>query len=254
MTAFGEYAPYYNLMYREKVYGEEAEFVIAELLSVRQPVSRILDLGCGSGVHALHFAATGRRVHGVDLSIGMLDLARRKIASAGPQIAERVSLQHCDIRDLDAEKSFEAVVSLFHVMSYQTRDKDIAATIATARRHLPEGCPFLFDFWHGPAVLKSGPTIRRREVEDEHVHIVRIATPTWHKDENRVDVAYRFTISDKANGAKREFAELHTMRYFFPEELERALQRGGFRVKKCAEWLTGRDPHEDAFSAYIVAA
>jgi len=39
---------------------------------------RLLDLGCGSGIYALSFAARGAHVTGLDISETMIDLARRK--------------------------------------------------------------------------------------------------------------------------------------------------------------------------------
>jgi len=114
------------------------------------------------------------------------------------------------------------------------------------------GCPFLFDFWHGPAVIKSGPLARRKEVEDDAVRVVRVATPAWQREENQVTVDYHFTVYNKTTGERREFDESHRMRYFFPEELERALRSGGFRTVKYAEWLSGKDATDDSFSAYMI--
>lgn len=141
---------------------------------------------------------------------------------------------------------------MFHVMSYQIGDEDVTAAIAGARRHVASGSPFLFDFWHGPAVLKSGPSARRKEVENDALRVIRVATPTWHKAENRVTVGYHFAVEDKETGERKEFDEAHHTRYFFPAELEDALPRGGFRPVKCGEWLSGKALTEDSFSAYMV--
>ena len=253
MSVFAEYAPLYNLMYGEKGYGEESDFVLSQIGAYKSPIVNILDLGCGTGTHALRFAKAGLNVLGVDLSADMLNLAHQNLAAATSGLAGTVEFQQSDIRDLTVNRKFDAVVSLFHVMSYQIRDEDVAAAIAGARRHVNPGCPFLFDFWHGPAVIKAGPAARRKEVEDKFVRVVRVATPSWDKIQNRVKVAYNFTVYDKSTGKQREFEEIHVMRYFFPNDLERALGLGGFRLAKCAEWLTGKNATEDSFSAYMVA-
>ena len=44
---------------------------------------RLLDLGCGTGRHLVHFAQRGFEVTGIDLSDHMLAVARRKLAQAG---------------------------------------------------------------------------------------------------------------------------------------------------------------------------
>ncbi|MHB1828454.1 MAG: class I SAM-dependent DNA methyltransferase [Steroidobacteraceae bacterium] len=252
MSVFAEYAPLYNLMYGEKGYKEEADFVLAQISAYKAPIGDILDLGCGTGAHALRFAKAGHNVLGVDVSAEMLSLAREKLAAVTSGLAGAVEFQQSDIRNLAVNKTFDAVVSLFHVMSYQIRDEDVFAAIAGARRHVTLGCPFLFDFWHGPAVIKSGPLVRRKEVEDDTVRVVRVSTPSWRREEHQVTVGYHFTVDNKATGERREFEESHCMRYFFPEELERALRNGGFRPAKCAEWLSGKQATDDTFSAYMI--
>ena len=59
----------------------EVDFVERELGADRS--KRILDIGCGTGRHAIELAKRGYRVTGFDLSEGQLRLAREKAAAAG---------------------------------------------------------------------------------------------------------------------------------------------------------------------------
>jgi 2-polyprenyl-3-methyl-5-hydroxy-6-metoxy-1,4-benzoquinol methylase len=59
----------------------EVDFVERELGSDRS--QSILDIGCGTGRHAIELARRGYRVTGLDLSEGQLRLAREKAAEAG---------------------------------------------------------------------------------------------------------------------------------------------------------------------------
>jgi len=59
----------------------EVDFVERELGADR--AKRILDIGCGTGRHAVELARRGYRVTGFDLSEGQLRLARVKAAEAG---------------------------------------------------------------------------------------------------------------------------------------------------------------------------
>lgn len=72
---------------------------------------RLLDLGCGTGRHLIHFAARGFEVTGVDLSEHMLAVTRRKLA------AERcaATLIHGDITRLDelGLGRFDYVICMF---------------------------------------------------------------------------------------------------------------------------------------------
>jgi len=49
---------------------QEVDFIIDELRL--PPSSRILDIGCGTGRHAVELARRGYKVTGVDISSGML--------------------------------------------------------------------------------------------------------------------------------------------------------------------------------------
>ena len=67
---FDGHAPVYMDNSFTKNTVEEAEFVLEEL---GLPAGgRILDVGCGTGRHAVELARRGYRVTGVDISSGML--------------------------------------------------------------------------------------------------------------------------------------------------------------------------------------
>lgn len=59
----------------------EVEFLVGELRL--RPGSRLLDLGCGTGRHAVELARRGFRMVGVDLSRGMLRQAQAAAKAAG---------------------------------------------------------------------------------------------------------------------------------------------------------------------------
>src|ERR1700722_4782865 len=61
-----------------------------------KPGERVLDIGCGTGATAIPFAAAvapNGHVTGVDISVPMLDQARRNIAQAG---ATNITLVEAD--------------------------------------------------------------------------------------------------------------------------------------------------------------
>jgi SAM-dependent methyltransferase len=78
---FSETAPHYeeNAFTRNTV--AEVDFIIAEF--GLPPGSRILDMGCGTGRHAIELARRGYRVTGVDIAAGMLAAARKAADKAG---------------------------------------------------------------------------------------------------------------------------------------------------------------------------
>jgi SAM-dependent methyltransferase len=253
VNIFRKYANYYNLLYRDKDYPGEVEFISKLLKKYRPGARSILDMGCGSGTHASLLAQRGFEVHGIDISRDMIDQADQTRSQLSEETASRLSFSHEDIREARIDRQFDAVVALFHVISYQPTDEDLSAVFQTVRHHLKPGGIFIFDCWFGPAVQSDPPVIRVKRLENDEIQITRIAEPVIHSDINCVDVNYQIFIRDKSTGSIDEFEESHQMRYLFKPEMEAFMTASGLRGVECGEWMTGRDPGPDSWNVYFVA-
>ncbi len=247
---FDAYARYYDLLYRDKDYAAEAEYVASHIRAYAPQARRILELGCGTGAHAEHLARMGYTVHGVDLSQTMLARAAARKAALPPDTAARMSFGPGDVRTVRTGETYDAVISLFHVVSYQTADSDLAATFETAAHHLRAAGLFLFDFWHGPAVLTQQPEVRTRRLEDEDIRVTRTARPALHADQNVVDVNYHVRIEIKATGKIEEVRETHRMRYLFVPELARLAEPGKWSGLQTCAWMKKTKPGLEDWSAF----
>jgi SAM-dependent methyltransferase len=242
-AVFGPYAAYYDLLYRDKDYQVEAAFVHGLLQSGVPGARTVLDLGCGTGAHAQALARLGYAVHGVDRSIGMLELAQQRRASLadGPDadLMDRLSFSLGDVRSVRLDSRFDAVVALFHVASYQTTNEALRALFDTARQHLRPGGVFLFDAWYGPAVLSDPPVVRIKRMQDHRVAVTRLAEPVLHPNRNLVEVHYEVQIRDSATGRVDCVREVHEMRYLFQPEVELMSLQGGLVPVAAGPWMTG---------------
>lgn len=110
----------------------EVDFVERELGGDR--AKRILDIGCGTGRHAIELANRGYRVTGFDLSEGQLRLAREKAAAAGVQI----DFQRRDATRPHFHDEFEAAIMLcegaFPLMETDEKNFAILTHAAAALR------------------------------------------------------------------------------------------------------------------------
>lgn len=253
MSVFDRYARYYDLLYRDKDYSAEARYVHSLIQKHAHTPESILELGCGTGSHARFLAELGYELCGVDASTEMIERARVNLLATAPLELGKLSFSVGDIRNVRLNTRFNAVIALFHVMSYQVTNTDLSTAFATAKAHLKEGGVFIFDCWYGPAVLTERPSIRLKRVEDEALSITRIAEPVMHPNENLVDVNYRILITDKANGRVEEVQETHRMRYLFTPEIASLLSQNGFTIAESAEWLSGKEPGFDTWNVYFVA-
>ncbi len=250
---FADYARYYDLLNRDKDYAAEADYV-AGLIRKFHPSGRsILELGSGTGIHASLLAGKGFTVHGIERSEEMINIARSNASSfsQSPTRSECV-FSRGDIREVRLRQSFDAVIALFHVISYQTANKDVVAAFETARQHLKPGGVFIFDVWYGPAVLTEWPEVRIKRMKNEKVEITRLAEPVLHPNENTVDVNYHIFVRDRATNAVKELRETHVMRFFFKPEMEITAAQQGFTVLHTEEWMTGSPIGQNTWGACFV--
>ena len=236
---FEAYARYYDLLYRDKDYLQETDYVVSRLERSVPRARDILELGCGTGAHAEELARRGFTVHGIDSSPAMVEKALARKKGLPADLGLRLSFEVGDVRTVRTGRKYGAVVSLFHVVSYQASNADLSAVIETAAVHTDPGAVFFFDFWYGPAVLTQRPEVRVKRLEDEQVRITRLAEPVMRPEENLVDVNYTVFIEDKSTGVVDQIRETHTMRYLFLPELKRYTNRQ-FESSPAAAWLTDR--------------
>lgn len=261
MTVFGAYSQYYDLLYKDKDYAAEADYVRALIEQHRPGARSLLDLGCGTGRHALLLAANGYAVTGVDRSPEMLATARAQLAAASSEQRTKLASSGSapqfvegDVRSVRTGQTFDVVVSLFHVMSYQVSNADLKAALRTAKEHLKPGGVFIFDCWYGPTVLSERPSVRKLQLENEQIAVTRVAQPVSHPTLNTVDVNFHVTILNKQSGAVDELHETHSMRYLFSPEIELLLEASGLTLKDSLEFRTNRPLGFDTWSAVFVAA
>lgn len=248
---FKDYARYYNLFYQDKDYLAETEYIIELLKLHGKDVTSILDLGCGTGQHDLHLAQHGYRVTGIDRSEEMLSVAEKSVAPArAGNCAPRFFCS--DMRDLRLEDTFDAVISLFHVMSYLPSNSDLVNAMTTARVHLQTGGIFIFDFWYGPGVLTDPPETRVRRYREGETEVTRISEPVLYHNDDLVDVHYQLLIRDRDGRIIDDIEETHRMRYLFAPELELMLEQVGFEVLGIYEYRTTDEPRLDSWNACMV--
>ena len=234
---FDDYAAYYDLLYQDKNYQKEAQYICGLLDDNGIRSGEILELGSGTGKHAEEFAKMGFCVHGIDLSPEMVQEANHRNNNLEDQLYFEVG----DVRNYKVGKKSDAVISLFHVISYQIKNEDIQEMFKTAAKHLKHNGVFIFDFWYGPGVLTDPPAIRQKRLENKDIEVLRIAEPVMYPNENVVDVNYCVHIKQKESGKVSELKETHKMRYLFiPEILQ--FSSKWFTLKTNFAWMKDSTP------------
>jgi SAM-dependent methyltransferase len=138
-----------------------AEGDVTAILSAVRPApgSRVLDLGCGPGAHAIGFARRGHRVTGVDTSASLLDRARSAARLAGVE----VEWLQADMRDFRRPAGFDLVCSLYASFGYFD-DRTNGQVLENLRSSLAAGGVLVLDLVSREAAARDREE-RRHEVE-----------------------------------------------------------------------------------------
>ena len=102
----------------------------------------VLELGVGTGRAAIPLARAGFEVWGIDTSAPMLARARCK---AEPELAERLHLQHGDMRQFQLEATFELIFAGLGAFHHLLTPDDQLACLRCVERHLAPGGLFVCD-------------------------------------------------------------------------------------------------------------
>lgn len=240
---FDEYAAFYNLLYADKDYEAESNYV-AKLLSTNGvKEGRILELGTGTGRHAEILSSNSYSVTGIEQSAEMISRCNTN---------ETFTVIQGDIRNCYAGSDFDAAISMFHVISYMVSNDDLTSVFRSVKQQLKTGGLFLFDVWYTPAVLSQKPEVRVKRLSNGEASFTRIAEPEEDPENNTVSVGY--TIFGRENGSSNtfEFSENHLMRHFSGPEIDLLARSTGFEVILQEEFLTSEKPGPDTWGVMFV--
>jgi SAM-dependent methyltransferase len=130
--AYDALAPAYDLLTASHDHAAWAEQLERLALDAGLSGRRLLDVGCGTGSSAQPMLARGYEVVGVDVSPGMLSLAREKLGG-------EVRLEPADMRRLPALGAFDLVWSVADGINYLAAEELVPAFEGFRRNLAPDG-------------------------------------------------------------------------------------------------------------------
>lgn len=242
---FNLYSQYYDLLYHDKTYSTEVEYVAKEILKSNTDAKNILELGCGSGGHASYFSEKGFHITGIDQSETMIDAGQKK---AIPNFEAKVG----NIVNFELNQKFDAAISLFHVISYLTSNADLRSCFETVNRHLNSNGVFIFDLWFTPSVYHLKPESRVKKFENDAIKVERTSKSVMDLIENTIDVHFDIQIEHKSTGEHAFLQENHLMRHFSIPEIDLLASLSGFEIIKCEELVSKNEPSLETWAVCFV--
>lgn len=143
-----DYFYFYEDLLTEEQTQIEVDFIRREL-DLKEP-KKILDIACGYGRHANRLALYGHEVTGIDINERFLSMAREE----AEKLQVKVNYIYKDIRDMDYEEEFDAVISMFTSFGYY-EDEDNLKILKKVYNSLKKGGKFLLDISNRDFIIRN---------------------------------------------------------------------------------------------------
>ncbi|MEK6826889.1 MAG: methyltransferase domain-containing protein, partial [Nanoarchaeota archaeon] len=238
------YAEYYDLFNRGKDYSKECDFLDGVFKKSVLPIKKILDLGCGTGIHDAELAKRGYNITGLDLSPKMIQIAKEK----NPGMNFLVG----DMSNFDINEKFDCIICMFSAIGYLTENKQIENFFKTARKHLNENGLLLIDCWNGLGVIHEPPSSREKIMEVERLKIVRKSFPIIDYAHHSVDIRFDISVFEDGNLID-SYEEKHKVRFFFPQELRKYAEDEGIElIQQCPSFEINKELSEKDWNMILI--
>ncbi|MEE9592626.1 MAG: class I SAM-dependent methyltransferase [Thermoplasmata archaeon] len=239
MDFYERSARYYDLIYGPIV-DYEREGDLLEGIFARyagRPVRRVLDMGSGTGNHALVLASRGYDVVGVDRNEAFVATAREKAGKRknGPRFVVG------DMQELVVEGRFDALISMFGAFSHLPRG---AAGIALSRFHErlePEGI-LVFEWWNERGARGGYQDWSDRE--GQGIRLIRLSQSSVDAKARTLQITFEHLVL-RGDLLEEAFTEEGTMTLYQVAEMEALLSQAGLAPVAMLDWVRKvLEPHD----------
>lgn len=247
----GKYAEYYNYIYANKPYQDEAAFVhnCLQRYSTGQ-TQALIELACGTGRHAFELEKLGYQILATDYSADLLAVAQAE----AKRLASTIAFELHDMRNLQVDRVFDAAYCLFDSIGYVQTNEAVLQVLRNAYRILRDKGLLILEFWHAAAMLRGYEPVRHARWPLPGGELLRSSHTTLHVDRQLAEVRYALRETDTAGHVIAEFEETQLNRYFLVQEMALFLQQAGFNV---LDWLPAYQTDEaigpDTWHIMVVA-
>jgi SAM-dependent methyltransferase len=196
----------------------------------------ILIVGSGTGRLALHLAAQGHHVHGIEIESAMLDRARQK-RDAMPALAGSVTFHFADVLDpkLKIDEKFSLVIIPYNTFMHFLTLEQQAALLKRAKGWLSEGGLIVIDLPNAGEAYSSLDTeaviLERTFLEQETGHLVmQQSVSRLDRSEQNMEISWIYDEITGDGTVQRTIVPV-TVHYFFLSEMTLLLRSAGFALE-----------------------
>ena len=162
MTWFKDWfnSPYYHLLYKNRDKKEAQTFIdnLIKKLKINEN-TKILDVACGKGRHAIYMNKKGMNVIGIDLS-------KNNINKAKKYENNKLQFKVHDMRDVFQKNTFNIATNLFTSLGYFTNIEDEKKMLNAIALGLKKEGILIIDFMNSKKVIQNLVKSEEKKVED----------------------------------------------------------------------------------------
>jgi SAM-dependent methyltransferase len=199
---YSGFAKYYDLFYQKKDYKKETEF----LLNFIRPYSKVLDLGCGTGIHGQILEQNNCYVDGLDASHDMLQISKDRIHG---------ELFCQNMLDLNIKKRYDVIISMFAVLNHLKNNDELIKVFKNLSNILSSNGKLIIDL-HNPQT--SG------EKTDEYQNVKRKMKWEYDKHNHIENSIISFEINNKT------YIDNHQFRIFEIKDIKNCCKVAGLKT------------------------
>jgi cyclopropane fatty-acyl-phospholipid synthase-like methyltransferase len=155
-----------------------------------EKIRSILDVGCGTGSHALILSNRDYRVTGIDISKVMV----RKAEENAKKGKTKLEFFSQDMRKMRLNRKFNCAI-MFEAFVHLLTQADLNDTLSSLNQHLDKGGLFIFDFWN----TEGASNLARAFGEAHKIRYCTLAEVKQYLDNNGFSLlaVYDWNAEDK---------------------------------------------------------
>ena len=207
---FSDYAKFYNLLYQDKFYKQEAEFVYKW---ANKPKT-ILEIGCGTGRHAEYWCKKAQKIIAIDTSKEMLNRAFKY---------PNIYYYNKPLEKIKFDQDVDSVFALFNVMGYYLLEECLPKLPLK-----PKGY-FIFDVWNASKFKQQPPVPRLKYFQLGY----RVAVPELIS-KRLVRIDYIIVMWQQVQVFERHFVQ-----GYFKDDIEKLCKLYNYKIidtKSTSSW------------------
>lgn len=242
MATYETFASVYDAIMDDSLYEKWTDFSLRHFPKEKK---RLLELACGTGIQSLYFKNAGFDVTGLDLSVEMVDLAKKRAKEHGVIIPFYVG----NMLDLSSVGQFDLVTCYSDSICYMEDEVAVGDVFVQVYEHLNTDGVFIFDVHSTYQIDEVFPNYSYHENAEDFAFI-------WDSYEGEVphSIVHELTFFIKEkDGQFSRHDEIHEERTYDILTYDILLEEAGFSEVKVYADFEDKEPGDMSTRWFFVA-